>query len=130
MPMVPGMGAAPDTVDAATPYFSILTLGFVPTVLPIATSALLPGVGDARTSMRCNVTVNLVDVVFNYLLIVDKFGFPALGVNGATLATVIGDRIACVVATRAIAGKRSGHSEANYETAPTRAFLPRILYRA
>lgn len=33
---------------------------------------------------------NLVNVVFNYLLIGGNFGFPALGTRGAALATVIG----------------------------------------
>jgi len=105
-PMVVFMGAQPDTVDAAAGYFAILMLGFVPTVLPIAISALLRGVGDAGTSMRYNLTANLVNVVFNYLLIYGKFGFPALGVQGAAIATVLGNTVACAMAINAIAGKR------------------------
>jgi Na+-driven multidrug efflux pump len=115
--MVLGMGAAPDTVDAATSYFSILMLGFVPTVLPIAISALLRGVGDARTSMRYNVTANLVNIVFNYLLIYGKFGFPALGVEGAAIATVIGNCAACAMALAAVAGGTRGPRAAREEAA-------------
>jgi putative MATE family efflux protein len=103
--MVLFMGAGPDTVDAATIYFSIIMAGFVPTVLPLAVSALLRGVGDTKTSMRYNLTANLVNIVFNYLLIYGKFGFPKLGVAGAAIATVIGNSVACVMAFRALLGK-------------------------
>lgn len=134
-PLVLGMGAAPDTVDASAGYFSILMMGFVPTVLPIAISALLRGVGDARTSMRYNVTANLVNVVLNYLLIYGKFGFPALGVNGAAIATVIGNSVACAMAIRAIAGRRRAKAEGSFirfrlsrETClPNPAMLRRML---
>ncbi len=113
-PMVLGMGAAPDTVDAATEYFSILMMGFVPTVLPIAISALLRGVGDARTPLRYNLAANLVNIVFNYLLIYGKFGFPALGVRGAAIATLIGNCVACAMAIRAVTVRRDGSGEESY----------------
>jgi len=103
--MVLFMGAGPDTVDAAASYFRILALGFVPTVLPIAISSLLRGVGDTRISMKYNITANLVNIVFNYLLIYGKFGFPKLGVEGAAIATVIGHTVSCVMAIWAILGK-------------------------
>lgn len=103
--MVLFMGAGPDTVEAAASYFRILMLGFVPTVLPIAISALLRGVGDTKISMRYNLTANLVNIVFNYLLIYGKFGFPRLEVAGAALATVIGNTVACAMAFWAIMGK-------------------------
>lgn len=104
-PMVLFMGAGPDTVDAATSYFRILMLGFVPTVLPIAISALLRGVGDTRISMKYNLTANLVNIVFNYLLIYGKFGFPRLEVEGAAIATVIGHTVSCGMALWAILGR-------------------------
>lgn len=110
-PMVLFMGAAPDTVEAGAAYFRILMMGFVPTVLPIAISALLRGVGDAKTAMRYNVTANVVNIVFNYLLIYGKFGFPRLEVEGAAIATVIGNCAACVMAFRAVLGKGFGRKD-------------------
>lgn len=103
--MVVFMGAGPDTVDAATSYFRILMFGFVPTVLPIAISALLRGVGDTKISMRYNLTANLVNIVFNYLFIYGKFGFPRLEVAGAAIATVIGNTVGCGMAFWAILGR-------------------------
>ena len=39
--------------------------------------------------MKAGVTAVLVNLVFNYLLIYGKFGFPELGVQGAAIATVL-----------------------------------------
>lgn len=105
--MVLFMGAEKDTIGPSSAYFSILMLGFVPTVLPIAVSALLRGVGDTKTSLRYNLTANVVNIVFNYFLIYGKCGFPALGVTGAAIATVIGNSCACVMSLRAVLGRGS-----------------------
>jgi len=104
--MVLFMGAGSDTVDAATGYFTILMAGFIPTALPITISALLRGVGDTKIAMRFNLAANLINIIFNYLLIYGKFGFPMLGVNGAAIATVIGNSAACAMALYTVAGKR------------------------
>jgi putative MATE family efflux protein len=105
-PMVRFMGAESDTVAAGAEYFSILMMGFVPTALPIAISALLRGVGETKISLRYNVAANLVNILFNYLLIYGKWGFPQLGVRGAAIATVIGNCVSCAMALYAIAGAR------------------------
>jgi putative MATE family efflux protein len=134
--MVKFMGAGTDTVEAATEYFRILMIGFVPTVLPITISALLRGIGDTRTSMRFNVTANLVNIVFNYLLIYGKFGFPRLGVAGAAIATVIGNSAACAMAFHAVLRTREQSNQAvdfmrlrltRANCMPNMAMLKRIL---
>ncbi|MFZ2635368.1 MAG: MATE family efflux transporter [Rectinemataceae bacterium] len=105
--MVLFMGAQPDTVEAATAYFRILMIGFVPTAIPLAITALLRGVGETRISMRYNITANVVNIIFNYLLIYGKFGFPRLEVRGAAIATVIGNCAACAMALYTAFGGRA-----------------------
>ncbi len=45
--------------------------------------------GETVVPMRAGITALFVNLVFNYLLIFGKFGFPELGVNGAAIATVL-----------------------------------------
>ena len=45
--------------------------------------------GSTITPMKAGITAVLVNLVFNYLLIYGKFGFPELGVKGAGVATVL-----------------------------------------
>lgn len=136
--MVVFMGAGSDTVEAATVYFRIMMLGFIPTALPITISALLRGVGDTKIAMRYNITANVINIVLNYLLIYGKAGFPALGVAGAAIATVIGNCAACAMALYAIAGKsfhRNGSHASDFielkvtrrNCEPNPAMLSRIL---
>ena len=48
--------------------------------------------------MIYNLIANAVNVVFNWLLIYGNLGFPELGVAGASLATVLGQFVAFVIA--------------------------------
>ena len=50
--------------------------------------------------MMTNLISNVVNVIFNYLLIGGNFGFPELGVEGAALATVLGTVCACALSAR------------------------------
>lgn len=74
----------------ATSYFRIIMGGMVFNVLTLIINAAQRGVGNTKLSMRTNIVSNLVNVLFNYLLIGGNLGFPALGVQGAAIATVFG----------------------------------------
>lgn len=109
--LMAAMGASADTLGAATEYFRITVLFFVPTALPLVISALLRGVGDTKISLRFNVAANLVNLLFDWLLIYGNLGFPALGVRGAAYATVLGNLAACAWAFLAISGKKAKRDE-------------------
>jgi putative MATE family efflux protein len=96
------MGAEPDVLPLATGYLKIISLGglFISTTMGIGAS--LRGAGDTISPMRYNVITNLLNVVLNYVLIYGKFGFPAMGVNGAALATTISRGIAMIMAFAAL----------------------------
>ena len=102
-PMIRFMGAADEqTLIAGTQYLQIQMAGFVVLALTSTITAALRGIGDSRTAMIYNLTANLVNVVFNYVLIYGHFGFPRLEVAGASLATVIGQCSAFVMALIAV----------------------------
>mgnify|MGYP002856637588 CR=1 FL=1 len=97
-PMIILMGSTEETVTLwATQYLQIQLAGFLTMALTSTITASLRGVGDSRSSMFYNLIANAVNVVFNYLLIYGHFGFPALGVAGASIATVIGQLVAFVI---------------------------------
>ncbi|MEG1426755.1 MAG: MATE family efflux transporter, partial [Oscillospiraceae bacterium] len=90
-------GSSPDTHEDAVAYFVILMIGLIFTSVTLVINAAQRGAGNTKIAMRTNVTSNLVNVVFNYLLIGGNLGFPALGVRGAAIATVIGTIVGCVM---------------------------------
>ena len=104
-PLVVFMGAQADTVHDAVVYLQIQMAGFITVGITSTITACLRGAGDSKTAMVYNVTANVVNVVMNYLLIYGKFGFPRMEVAGASLATVIGQCVAMVMAFYAILKK-------------------------
>lgn len=89
------MGSEPDTHDSAVAYFRII-IGFtIFNCISLVINAAQRGSGKTKIAMHTNITSNLVNVVFNYLLIHGNLGFPTLGIQGAAIATVFGTIVAC-----------------------------------
>ncbi len=98
-PMVVFMGGKGEAViGQATLYLQIQLAGFATVALTSTITAALRAVGDSRTCMIYNLIANVVNVIFNWLLIGGNLGFPALGVAGASIATVIGQLVAFIIA--------------------------------
>ncbi len=98
-PMVVFMGSQEEIVTLwATQYLQIQMIGFMTMALTSTITAALRAVGDSKTCMIYNLIANVVNVVFNWLLIYGNCGFPELGVAGASLATVIGQFVAFIIA--------------------------------
>jgi len=86
--------------DLSAKYFFILYAPMLPRTATILFGTLLRAVGDSKTPMRIGLLVNLINVVFNYLLIypsrtvsLGTLHFPmygaGLGVIGAALASAL-----------------------------------------
>ena len=98
-PMVLFMGSTEEIVTKwATQYLQIQMIGFLSFALTSTITASLRAVGDSKTCMIYNLIANVVNVIFNWLLIYGNLGFPELGVAGASLATVIGQVVAFIMA--------------------------------
>ena len=89
-PIMRFAGSAPETHADAVSYFRIIMGGMMFNVLSMVINAAQRGAGNTKIAMRTNIVSNLVNIVFNYLLIGGNFGFPRLGVAGAAIATVLG----------------------------------------
>ena len=83
-------GSNADTHEAAVEYFRIIMGGMFFSVLTMVINAAQRGSGNTRLSMTTNLTSSIVNVFFNYLLIEGHLGFPAWGIRGAAIATVLG----------------------------------------
>ena len=77
------------TLDYGSEYVLILLIGLVPSALSMCYAFSLRETGETFVPMVGSGSAVLVNLLFNYLLIFGKLGFPALGVRGAAIATVV-----------------------------------------
>ena len=105
-PLIRFMGASEAKVlEEGVKYFQIQMIGFMTVSMTSCITSTLRGCGDSKTAMIYNMTSNAVNVTFNYILINGHFGFPRLEVVGASIATVMGQTVALVMAIHAIRRK-------------------------
>ena len=84
-----------DGIDAALAlsygqqYMNVMVFGILPFAITQVYSGSLRETGESVKPMVAGICSVLVDIVFNYLLIYGKCGFPKMGVRGAALATVL-----------------------------------------
>lgn len=97
-PLLLFAGAKADTIDYAMSYYKIVSLGLIFNYLRLAICSAQRAIGKTKITLITNVAANLINICFNYLLINGHFGFPRLGVNGAAIATDIGNGIAFIIA--------------------------------
>jgi putative MATE family efflux protein len=107
LPLIKLIGSDdPETIGLALIYVRIRVLNLIPFAITSTITSGLRGIGNSRISLVYNTTSNLVNILFNWILINGKLGFPALGVRGAAIATVIGEWCALIIAFCAILNKK------------------------
>lgn len=94
--LLPFMGQPIDVIKLAKPYFVLLCLSYIPFMLYFSFKQFFEGIGNTKIAMHITIASNIINVIFNYLLIYGKFGFPEMGLNGAGAGTLI-SRIAMPV---------------------------------
>jgi len=121
------MGAKPDVIAVGTPYFRVVGYGFIFNAVAMAIASALRGAGDTKTPMTVNLFSNGVNVLFNWILIWGKFGFPKWGVFGAGVATTFSRFVACVwFFYLAVKGERSIRLDLRERYMPDWDILKRI----
>jgi len=83
------MGHEPELIALEVEYFqvAVLTIGFVTANITIA--AFFQAIGRPKVPMVITFLANGLNVGLNYVLIFGALGFPAMGLRGAAVATVI-----------------------------------------
>jgi putative MATE family efflux protein len=90
-------GADQSYISDAVDYFRILMVSIFFTSINITINAAWRGSGKTKISMYTNIISNVVNIIFNYLLINGIAFFPKLEVKGAAIATCLGAIVACFV---------------------------------
>ncbi|KYM66662.1 MATE family efflux transporter [Fusobacterium necrophorum subsp. funduliforme] len=90
-------GANKDYVDYASIYFQYIALSVFFKVFCVVLSSAQIGVGNTKVVLISGMIGNGLNVLFNYILIFGKFGFPAMGIQGAAIATVLGNFVIFII---------------------------------
>ncbi len=107
-PLMRFAGAGPDVIDDSVEYYRIIMLGLCIYSFALCINAAQRGSSNTRIAFHTSATLNVVNVVLNYLLIGGNFGFPALGVKGAAIATLCGNIAGLTVAIASLL-KKNGY---------------------
>lgn len=70
-------------------YLLVMLWGLLPFAVAQVYASTLREMGETKLPMMASVIGILTNLIFNYLLIFGKFGFPEMGVTGAAVATVL-----------------------------------------
>lgn len=80
---------AAETLEIGVRYIRIILISLIPIGLTQAYGGTLRDLGNTKVPMFASVAAILVNLVGNWLLIYGHFGLPALGAEGAAIATVL-----------------------------------------
>jgi putative MATE family efflux protein len=80
----------PDAID----YFRVIMISIPFQALNLTINAAQRGCGKTKISMWTNIISNVINIIFNYLLINGIGMFPRLEVKGAAIATAMGAAVA------------------------------------
>ncbi len=83
-------------------------------------SCFFRGIGNTKTPMKVVIVANVINVLFDYLLIFGKYGFPRLEVQGAAIATVFANFVAASLLLAIFLSRR--HAEVFASRRNTRPF--------
>ncbi len=87
--MLIGNTEAEPILDEAVKYINIMFFMGIPMTFSMCIASSLRDMGEVKIPLAVTVAATITNTLFNWLLIYGNLGFPALGVQGAALATVI-----------------------------------------
>lgn len=95
--LIPYLGQDPAIVPLAQEYLRIIGFSSLPMLLFLALKHYADGFEDVLPGMIVMGAYVLANIIFNWILINGKFGFPEMGLNGAGWATLISRTIGFIL---------------------------------
>ncbi len=89
-------GGDPQAVVIGTQYLQLLFLGTPFLILNMVFNRLMQGAGDTMTPLLITGSLNVLNTIFNYILIFGAGPIPPMGVSGAALGTILARTIGVV----------------------------------
>ena len=83
------MGTTGEVVALGGAYFTILSLGIVVIFIDNLLYNALSAAGDTKSSLYIKLFSSFINAALNYVLIFGHFGFDAMGIEGAAVATIV-----------------------------------------
>jgi len=121
-----GMGHEPEQVELERTYYLILMSGVLVTLAKTCISSYFAGIGRTHVVMICDIFGLLINVPLCYVMVFGKLGFPALGIVGAGISTVVATVLAFALFVAFYFGKE--HRE-RFQVRQSFSLDPRILRR-
>lgn len=91
------LGATGLAHTAGASYLRWISASFLFIAVSVSLFSILRAIGDSITPLIHSTISNVLNIFLNYLLIYGNWGFPAMGVEGAALATIISRIYYCAV---------------------------------
>lgn len=88
-PFIDLMNQPKEVSDMAKPFLDIVGLSLIPLVIYQGFKQFADGKSQTKYSMHATLIANIVNVIFNYLLIYGVWIFPKMGMMGAAYGTLI-----------------------------------------
>jgi len=94
-PILYQMEQPEEVVKLAIPYFKIVAFSMIPLLIFQGLKQFCDGLTLTKYAMKATVVANIINVLFNYVLIYGIWIFPELGIEGAAYGTLF-SRVAMV----------------------------------
>jgi multidrug resistance protein, MATE family len=88
-PLLYYLDQPPEVVELAIPYMEIVAFSMIPLMIFQAYKQFADGLALTKYAMYATLVANVVNVIFNYLLIYGIWIFPRLELEGAAIGTLI-----------------------------------------
>jgi len=85
--------SSPNIYEAAVSYINWRVFGFFFSFIMVMFRAYFVGTTQTKTLTLNSIVMVLSNVVFNYILIFGKFGFPKLGIAGAAIGSSLAELV-------------------------------------